>query len=50
MLSHIHFGVCLWTKVTFRIVVYTVSGNVTGSKENMYLDIPVAAFFLGIPH
>lgn len=49
MLSHIHFGVCLWTKVSFRIVAYTVN-DVTASKENMYLDIPVAAFFLGVPH
>lgn len=39
-------SVCLWTEVSFRIVVYTLSDDVTTPKEKMYLDIPVAAFFL----
>lgn len=56
MLSHIvlvfvfFFLVCVWTKVSFRIVVYTVSDDVTTCKKKMSLDIPVAAFCIGVPH
>lgn len=41
---------CLWTKVSLRIVVYTVNDDVTTSKGKMDLGIPVAAFFVGVPH
>lgn len=50
--SPIFFFVCvfLWTEVSVRTVVYTASGDVTTSKEKMYLDMPVAVFFIGVPH